>query len=309
MANQIPFSGASNAAGGYILPDEQGDILTNGLLRESGAIQLVGDSRATSVRKTEFGIWLGLPTADFVGEGAKKPVTGGEFGQAVLNIKKIASIVLFTDEMIEDVQAGDLNPLVDAGVRSAIADVIDAHILGWDSGVSITTSFDSALNATTQVVEYDQTKADGLELAISAAMGKLEANGYGDVGNMGAVLGAGFAQVLRDARSAADSTVRVYGNGRDPLYGMQGTTSTNLVSASTAPAAGAAVGFVVHKPNLHVRIRKDVQVTPSTEATVDVAGTPRNLYQENLTAARYETRLGFMVHDLSKAVVKIINVV
>ena len=49
-------------------------------------------------------------------------------------------------------------------------------------------------------------KADGLELAVSAAMGKLEANGYGNVGQMGALLGFGFSQKLRDARSSNDTT-------------------------------------------------------------------------------------------------------
>src|ERR1700745_3952667 len=102
MANQIPISGATPGAGGYLLPPEQGDILVNGLLLESGAIALAGDSRATSARKTQFPILLGTPTAGPVGEGAPKPVTGAEFGQTEINVKKFASIVLFTEEMIED---------------------------------------------------------------------------------------------------------------------------------------------------------------------------------------------------------------
>ena len=154
MANQIPLSGAANASGGYLLPPEQGEILTNGILQESGAIELAGDKRATNSRKTQFGMWLGAPTAGFVGEGAAKPVTGAEFGQDEINIKKVASILMFTDEMVEDVQGGDLNVLVDSGVRSAINDVVDAHAVGKDSGTNITTSFDDALRATSSTVEY-----------------------------------------------------------------------------------------------------------------------------------------------------------
>ena len=89
-----------------------------------------------------------------------------------MNVKKFASIVLFTDEMIEDVQSGDLNVLVDSGVRTAINDVIDAHAIGKDSGVDIVGVFDSELTATTNTVEYDGTKADGLELAISRRDGQ-----------------------------------------------------------------------------------------------------------------------------------------
>lgn len=308
MPNYIPISGQTPESGGFLLPEAQGDMLVNGLLAEAGALDLVGDKRATGVRKEKFGIWLGKPTADFVGEGGRKPVTGGEFGQTEMNVKKIASIPLFTDEMIEDVQSGDLNVLVDSGVREAIADVIDAHIIGQDNGVPITSNFDNNLVQSTTFVEYDQTLADGLERAVSAAMGILEGNGYGNPGNLGVLLGPGFGQVLRDASSAVDPTIRVYAAGRDPLFGLSRFNSTNLSGASTAASASNTVAIVCHRPNLHARIRKDVQVTTSNQATVEVApGDVRYLWQENLTGFRYETRLAFMAHDLDRAVVKIVN--
>lgn len=307
MANQIPLRESPLNAGGYLLPFEQGDILTNGLLLEAGAFALAGDKRATSVTKTQFSIWLGAPTAAFVGEGAVKPATGAEFGQTTINVKKVASIVLFTDEMIEDVQSGDLNVLVDSGVRKGIADVIDAHAVGKAKGVDLTTNFDNALRGTTATVEYQQAKADGLQLAVSAAMGQLEANGYGDQSQMGILLGFGFQQLIRDARSTLDVSLPIFASGRDPLYGLNSFTSTNLNNAADTAAATKILGFVVSRPNIHVRIRKDVTVTTSTEATVNDGTTDRKLFQENLTAIRYETRIAFMVHDLNRAVVKIID--
>ena len=69
MANQIPLRESPLSAGGYLLPIEQGDILTNGLLQSSGALALAGDSRATTATKTQFTIWLGAPTASFVTVG------------------------------------------------------------------------------------------------------------------------------------------------------------------------------------------------------------------------------------------------
>ena len=226
-----------------------------------------------------------------------------------MNVKKFASIVLFTDEMIEDVQGGDLNVLVDSGVRQAINDVIDAHAIGIDSGVPITSVFDVPLSQTTQSVEYDQTKADGLQLAVSKAMGILEGHGYGNASQMGVLLGFGFAQALRDARSSFDTTLAIYGpgTGRDPLYGLQSFASTNLNNYSDAPAATNTLGYVVYRPNLHVRVRKDVTLSTSTEATVNDGTADRKLFQENLTAIRYETRLGFMIHDAARAVVAIKN--
>jgi hypothetical protein len=99
----------------------------------------------------------------------------------------------------------------------------------------------------------------------------------------------------------------VYGPGRDPLYGLTSFMSTNLSAAGAAPAATKIIGFVAYRPNIHVRIRKDVTVATSTDATVNDGTADRKLFQEDLTAIRYETRLAFMVHDLNRAVVAIID--
>jgi hypothetical protein len=312
MANNTPLSGLSDAAGGIILPEAQGALLTNGVLQEAGAFQLAGDARTTSSRREAFAIWNGTPTAEFVGEGGTKPVTGAEFAGGTLNIKKVASIVTFTDEMLEDVQNGDLNVLVDSGVRDAITDVVDANALGLDSGTAITGAFDSELVGTTQTVEVDLGVQDGLQLAVSAAMGSLEANGYRDL----AVLISGdTARYIRDRRkvgvsgggtASVTSTALVeglYQQVADPFYGLPRAVSTNLNTLSESAGAGKTVAVVVNRPNLHVRIRHDVRVKPSNEATV--GGT--SLYQNDLTALRYVTRLGFWVHDLNRAVVKINN--
>lgn len=297
MANNVPLSGSSQAAGGYILPFDQGTILTEGLLQEAGAIALAGDTRATSSRREVFSIWRGKPTAEFVGEGGTKPVTGAEFGPGTLNIQKVATIVVFTDEMLEDVQNGDLNVLVDGGIRAAISDTVDGDAIDGSN-------FDSQLSDTATSVSMSGGP-DQFAKAISAAMGTLEANGYGRPGNLGVLLPADMQQYLRDARVAPGGGTAgtvlgsqgLYQPLTDPLYGMARQYSTNLDTI----AAGGTIGYVVSRQNLHVRIRKDVTVKPSSEATV--GGT--SLYQNDLTAARYVTRLGFYIHDIDRAVVKI----
>jgi hypothetical protein len=303
MANNTPLSGLTDAAGGIILPEAQGALLTNGVLNEYNAISIAGDRRATSSRKESFPIWNGTPTAEFVGEGGTKPVTGAEFGGGTLNIKKIATIITFTDEMLEDVQNGDLNVLVDSGIRTAISDKIDEHVVGRSGGADVTSQFDSDLSATTSVVEFDGTQRDGYQLAVSAAMGTLEANGYRD---LGVVVPADVARYVRDARTGGTVEALYQPLGADPLYGLPRAVSSNLDGITTTAGTtdgNNIVGYVVSRPNLHVRIRRDVVVTPSREATV--GGT--SLYQLDLTALRYVTRLGFWIHDVNRAVVKIEN--
>jgi HK97 family phage major capsid protein len=310
MANNTPLSGLTDAAGGITLSEEQGGILTNGVLQSAGALSLAGDARTTGSRREAFQIWNGTPTAEVVGEGGTKPVTGAEFAGGTLNIKKIATIVTFTDEMLEDAQRGDLNILVDGGVRQAIAKEADANAVGKRDGTNITGAFDSELTATTQTVEYDATKQDAISLAVSAAMGSLEANGYSD--NLGVLIHPAYARILRDARitgvsggGTAAATVTALSQGLyqnvDPFYGLPVYTSTNLNALSAAGGANKVVAVVASRPNIHVRIRHDVRVKPSTEATV--GGT--SLFQNDLTGLRYVWRGGLWVHDLNRSVVAI----
>jgi HK97 family phage major capsid protein len=315
MANNTPLSGLSDAAGGILLPEAQGALLTKGVLQESGGLSFAGDARTTSSRREAFTIWNGTPTAEVVGEGGTKPVTGGEFGGGTLNIKKIASIVTFTDEQLEDVQNGDMNVLVDSGVREAIADVADANAVGKDSGTNITGAFDSELATTTQTVEWDSSKQDGLSLAVSAAMGSLEANGYGkNPGQLGVLIHPSVARVLRDARitgvsggGTAAAAVTALSQGLyqsvDPFYGLNVFYSTNLNTLAEAAGANKVVAVVGYRPNVHVRIRHDVRVKVATEASV--GGT--SLYQNDLTGFRYVWRGGLWAHDWDRAGVAITN--
>lgn len=389
--NYIPFQGGQGSldstygpSGGYLLPPEQGEILVNGVLVETGGLQLAGDARATSSRKTQFPIWLGLPDADFVDEGAQKPLTGASLGQTTLDVKKLASIVVFTDEMIEDLQNGDLNVLVDAGVRQAISKKVDQHVVGLSAGA--VSKFNSSLvgrvgASVTLGSDTIDNVDDRLQKAVSAAMGVLESNGYGDPANMGVLLGFGWQQKLRDARDGLGRPVydggTFAGQSIDPLYNLDRAHSTALVNAGTAQIAASAEGagtvtvadisnvfigapvtdgtdvayvsainattkvltlvnadgsafagtmtssakvltpqaVVVHKPNLHVRLRQDISVAVSNEASLPIPqGTPGaeggsasviSLFANNLTAVRYEMRLGFMAHDAARAVVPI----
>lgn len=306
MPNQIPLSGATNAAGGYLIPDRPAELLINGLLKEAGAIEQVGDARATNTRREIYPIWLGQPTASFVGEGARKPVTGAELGQTSLTVKKVATIIPLTEEFVEDLQYDTFNALVDAGVRTAIRDVIDANIVGKSAGANITGNFDTMLRSTTSTVDINNTGGDRLRLAISAAMGTLEANGYGNPANMGLILPADVPQHIRDARTAFDATTPVYAD-TDPFYGLPVSYSTNVNTLAAAPTTGVIFGFLVHRPNLHVRIRRDVTVAVTTEATINDGTSDRFLWQEDMQALRYVTRLGFMAHDINRSVVALIN--
>ena len=89
----------------------------------------------------------------------------------------------------------------------------------------------------------------------------------------------------------------------DPFYGLPIYTSTNLNTFAEAGGSNKVVAVVAYRPNIHVRVRHDVRVSRSNEASV--GGT--SLWQNDLTGFRYVWRGGLYVHDLDRAVVSITN--
>lgn len=304
MANAIPLLEGTDASGGYLVRDTYGVTLQNRILRlqATGAVNF----QRVPGKRQRYTIYAGRPTAAFVAEGAAKGVTGAEFTELVVNVKKIATIVLYTDEMLEDAQE-DPTILVNADVEAAFADLIDAHVLGEAAGTNIATSFDAALRSTTNTVEIGNTAGDRLRIAISAAMGKLEEAGYTPTD---VLLPTDVRQAIRDARAAVETTAPVYGpagSSLDPFYGLTDRYSSNLSKWAAAPAAGKVKGFVVDRAHLVGAMRSDITVKRTDQATVDVSGTLHHLWQQNKTAFLWEMRVGFNVHDINNTVVALLD--
>lgn len=299
MSNSIPISGASNGAGGYLLPSPLVDTISLQIQRESGALDLV-DTAVTNSRKETVSVYKGRPAATFVAEGSPKPVDGGEFGTATLNVKKIAVIVPFTDEILADAQ-DDPQALVTPDVVSAISNLADAHVLGLSAGAAITTQYDSDLAGDAGESVLLGNDGDAVRKAISAAMGKLEGNGYTP---NGVLLGGDSRQAIRDARSEVDNTSEVY-KASDPYYGLRAATTTNL-NGITSAVEDDVVGIVADWNHCRFRIRSDIQLSVSKEAAYTQGGSLVSAFERNVTLLRWEMRAGFLITD-PNAVAKIVR--
>jgi len=309
MANAIPLLEGTDASGGYLVRDTYGQTLQNTIQRESAVLSLSRVDRVPGKRQ-RYTVYAGRPVAAFVAEGAAKGVTGAEFTEMVVNVKKIATNVLYTEELLEDA-VEDPTVLVSADVEAAFADLIDAHALGYQAGTAITGQFDAELTNTTATVEYDQTKADGIPLAISAAIATIEANGGKP---NGAVFNPDARAVLRDARQSASGlgaaqAVFSDGFGREPdtIYSLGLRYSTNLPTLKGTAAAGRVVGLVGDFTHAVFAMRKDITIRSTDQATVDVSGTLHHLWQQNKTAVQWEQRIGMNAHDLNRMFVGILN--
>lgn len=312
MANAIPLlEGTSTSGGTLITPASYGRTLVDAVFRMSPTLGLAEVQRVNT-NKELISVYAGRPTAAFVNEAAAKAATGAEYREMTVNIKKIATVVMYTSELIEDARE-DPSVLINQDVAGAFNDLIDAHLIGYANGTQITTSFDAALRASTQTVEYVQANQDALATAISAAMATVEGNGY--IPNA-VLLPNDSKQALRNARTTTGQPLyqNVFTDGggfgvREPngLYGLTFAYTSNLPTLAGTAAAGRVVGIVGDFTRLRVGVRHDLRVDFSNQATVDVSGTLHHLWQQNKSAARWEMRLGANIHDVNRAFCLILN--
>lgn len=313
MPNAIPLLEGTNASGGFLVPDGEGGIVfSRGLNRESAVASMPGlRIRQVSGKREKLTEYVGRPTVATVAEGAPKTATGAEYAQVTLDIVKAAATVMYTTELIEDA-VEDPTVLINNDVRAAFADYVDSNALGRNAAGTIVGSFNSELSETTQTVELG-TAGDALATAVSAAMALVEANGY--VPN-GVILANDARAHLRNARGPGDNAATpLYTPGGaftqpvSELWGLALRYTTNLQTFAGAAAAGRVVGVVGDFSQAVLGIRKDIDLSFSDQATIDVGGTLHHLFQQNKVASRWEMRVGFVAHDLNRAFAAIINAV
>jgi HK97 family phage major capsid protein len=314
MANAIPLLEGTAASGGFLVPDNfNGLLFERGINRQSALLSMPGlRVRRVNGKREQFTEYVGRPTVATVAEGADKAATGAEYAQVTCDIVKAATVVMYTEELIEDAQ-DDPTILINQDVRAAFADYIDSNALGRNAAGQIVGSFNSEISESTQTVELANTGGDRVATAVSAAMALVEGNGYNPTG---VILAWDARQHFRDARMATETTQQVYGaqegNFIQPtptLYGLPIGYTTNLQTLAGAPAAGRVVGIVGDFTHALLAIRNDIRIKFSDQATVNVSGTDHRLWQQNKVASLWEMRLGFVAHDLNRAFATIINAV
>lgn len=310
MANAIPLLSGTNASGGFLTPDEfvQG-AFQRGIDRQSAVASMPGlQIRRVNSKRLQLTEYVGRPSVSVVAEGADKPATGAEYAQVTVDIKKFAATILYTEELIEDAQ-DDPTVLINNDVRVAFADTIDSHALGRNSAGAIAGTFNSELSETTQTVELGIT-GDALAVAVSSAMATIEGNGYTPTG---AILANDGRAHLRNARGPGDNAATpLYSGGAyvqpaDSIWGLPLRFTTNLQTFAGAAGVGRVVGIVGDFSHALLAVRNDIRVKFSNQATIDVGGVSHRLWQQNKVASLWESRVGFVAHDLNRSFVAIIN--
>lgn len=326
MANQIPLAEGTTAAGGALVRPEYGEIIQQAIARLNPAMSLVNaEMRNMPSNQATWPVYLGRATAGFVGEGANKPITGAEFTTINLVVKKMATNVVYTEEILEDAVQ---NPeaLVNSDVESAFANLTDQHIIGTHPGGANTqayldTTFDGVNTGANQLalgnavgaggagaaIELVQANQDAYATALSAAIAYVEGNG----GNPNGVLAAlDLKGHLRDARDTQGRPLYTDGfqNTAPSIYGLNAafTTSLDGFPAGVQGGAGSKAKIVAIVGDFRFAkavVRKQLQVKRTTEGSI----TGHNAFEQNKVIVQWDFRMGFTIYDRDRMFAVIIN--
>lgn len=262
------------------------------------AIQRLAPSQPLPDNGVAIPVLTGEPTAAWVTEGAKKPVSDATLGVKLMDPKKIAVIVPFSDEFLRTDRTNLPETLRDK-IAGAFARAFDKAAI-----VATTGPFTLGLSSTTNAVELGTTTTanGGLDGDIVEGMRQVAADGYRVTGFA--------ADVTQEPEflDARDTTGRpIYLD--NPREGSIGNTLKARPLAygegiatppSGTPTADDGIRFIGGQWNQAAwgsggQIEYDV----SDSATLELADTSLlHLWQQNLVAIRAEAFYGWVVADV-----------
>ena len=223
----------------------------------------------------------GDPTAEWVAETGKKPVSNSEVESKLLRPYKIAVIEIVSKELTRDADA--LYAALAQRLPNALAKAFDNTVIGGTAAPG--SDFDTFAAATAQDI------STGTYAALVAADGDVTA--HGGIVNGYAIAPQGRSILLgavdADGRplfinNAAEGAVPV-------ILGAKTVMSKGLYKADVA---GNIVGVVGDWSQAVYGTVEGIQISVSDQATLDIGGgNTINLWQQNMVAIRAEMEIGF----------------
>lgn len=286
--------------GGSLLPRQLTDMLFEDVARTS-VVQQLARRQPLPVSGVAIPITTGKPTASWVAEGTRKPVSDGTLDVKLMDPKKVATIIVFSDEFTRGDTTGLFNRIREQG-REAIADAFDAAAIHGTN-----TPFANYIAETTKQVE---------------------------LGNAAANTGGIYRDLVDGLTLLTEDRKRLTGWAADPLFepialGAVDTTGRPLMvdvggDGITRRLLGRPVGFGEGvsgaDPNALADIRlvggdwrkvvygvgRDITFTISREASIEMipgdANSIVHLWQDNLVAVRIEAEYGLVIGDVESFV-------
>lgn len=239
-------------------------------------------------------------TAGYVGEGAKKPVGSPTFGSISMSSKKIAGIVMVTEEALKWSLA-DLRGYITNDLRETLAEFMDTAlyfgagsatvplgILQRNADINVFDASNAALFAdpTAPTIQELDRVATLMLLAITDR--KIRANP-----SFKWLMNYHLHQYLLNARN--EHGLLVYPELANGTWKGFGLTVTNAIPNNGGVLTDESILALIDWNNVLYGDDEDVTVRTSTEATIDPGtGVLVQLFQQNMMAILMEAR-----HDVA----------
>lgn len=267
---------------------------------------------------TSIPVVTGRPSAGWVAEGAAKPASSGSMTLKTLTPKKLASILVVSEEVVRANPGGYLATMREA-LAEAFAIAFDRAAL-HDEGPDGTATggpFSTYLDQATKVQEIGGTSVanGGVFVDLVAAMTDLVSD-TDSSGRRYRLTGWALDSVLEPVLwGAVDTTGRpiftsLSTNDNAPALGTAG----NLLGRPSYMGEGvgsiehtAVVGYAGDFSQAAWGVVGGINYSVSNQATVTINGTLTSLWENNLVAIRAEAEYGFVVNDVD-AFSKLTNV-
>ena len=260
-------------------PEISAEILAK-MQTESAVMQLARQI-ALPGRGVEIPVIVNDPTAAWVGETAKKPVSNPSVTTKLMAAYKLAVLVPFSNEFRRDAAA-----LYDELVRRlplALAKKFDETVFG--SGSAPGDNFDTFANCTAQSIGTDAYAG------LVAADGDVAA--HGGVMN-GVALSPQGKSVLLGAVDANKRPLFINNVSEGAVPMVLGARTVLSKGAYVAGQSADTVGAVGDWSQALYGTVEGVQISYSEDATLDLGGgNVIYLFQQNMFAVRAEIEIGF----------------
>ena len=281
---------------GFLSPEMSAPIFNDA--RRFSAFQQLFRRVPLGINGQAIPVVTGKPTANWVGEGGRKPTTSGSLGLLTIEPEKLAAIWVTSAEVVR-ANPGNITGEMREGLAEAFATAFDLAV-GYNLGGDGTGSgpFDKSLSDTSKSVEIGTTTqaAGGVHGDFVAAMSALVTDGK-------KLTGFAVDDVLEPTIWGA-----VDGNGR-PLYVDLPTDDTSQAIArpgrllnrpsymGPGVGNGTTVGWAGDFTKGAWGAVGGISYRVSTEATVTIDGTLTSLWEHNLVAVLAEAEYGFVLAD------------
>jgi HK97 family phage major capsid protein len=268
----------------------------------ASVVQQIAQEQPLTGTGVAIPVITGRPSAGWVSEAGRKPVSDMTLGTKLLDPKKLAVIVPFSKEYLRDTPANfNVLNMLRPKIAEAFAMSFDAAAIKGTS-----TPFSTYIYQTTNAVEVgtNAAAAGGLYSDLVAGFGTIADEGKQyradtivfdetfETKVLSAVDTAGRPLFVQDVINDGGPVGRIA--GRPVYYSSQATTGATQQNR----------GFAVDSSQLAYGVAEDIVFDISREASIVLADgtTMLHLWQNNLVALLAETELAFVANDVQAAV-------